>query len=470
MTDPSDPPKTGDTTWQSSTGTAADSGFPIHWLRQTSPYINTHRGRTFVVWFSGAMIESPNFTTLIHDLTLLSHLGVKLVLAHGLRTQIDDELSRRQIHPQFGTDPHSNQNRRITTTESLPAIAAVTGEVRCKLESAFSTGLPNSPMSGAQISLATGNLIVARPYGIRNGVDYQHTGEIRKLRVQRIHALLNADMVVSLSPVGYSPTGEIFNLLSEDVAMQAAIALGADKLIYLHDDAASIDRNLHELLANDQREASKLLPGKQDPSSIAGVIDRAKYACQQGVGRCHIVDATDSDALLQELFTRDGSGLLIDRGDYDNIRAADTNCVNGILELIKPLMTDGTLVMRTEQDLERQIDDFYVIEREGSVICCASLHFFTAANPTDSDVAELACLAVHPDFRASGKAADMLNYLIKVAKQQRCHKLFSLSTRTGDWFLEHGFAEDNTDLLQTLKKSDYPRTNPRGSRLYSMAI
>jgi len=441
---------------------ASDS--PIHWLRQTSPYINTHRGKTFVVWFSSSMIESDSFTTLVHDLTLLSHLGIKLVLIHSMRDQVDAELERREIESQYSTDSYSLQSMRITSTEALPAIAAVAGDIRCRLESAFSTGLPNSPMSGAQISLVSGNLIVARPYGIRDSVDYQHTGEIRKLRVQRIRTLLDADMVVVLSPVGYSLTGEMFNLLSEDVALQAAIEIAADKLIYLHDEANTIDPGLRELSATKQSGASQATTDQQptDPyhtGSINGAIERSKHACRHGVDRCHIVDAKNPDALLRELFTRDGSGLLINRGDYDNIRAADTHSVNGIMELIKPLMADGTLAYRTDQDLEREIQNFYIIEREGSVICCASLQTF-------DDIAELGCLAVHPDFRASGKATDMLDHLAVVARRMHCKQLCGLSTRTGDWFLEQGFKRGNAELLNQLERTE----NTRGSKLYVMDL
>jgi len=441
----------------------ATEHWPIDWLRQTSPYINTHRGKTFVIWFSGNMLEAEGFTSLIHDLTLLSHLGVKLVLVHGMRSQIDTELGHCNITPEFGSLKNDTQRPRITTTESLPALATATGKIRCKLESSFSTGLPNSPMSGAQITLGSGNFIVAKPYGIRDGIDYQHTGEIRKIRVQKIRSMLDSEMVVLLSPVGYSPTGEILNLLSEDVAMQAAIELAADKLIYLHTDADTIASNLHELSANDQRDSSRLLVNSSDSinsaGSISAVIEKSKHACRHGVERCHIVDAKSRDALLQELFTRDGSGLLINHGNYDNIRQADTNSVNGIMELIKPLITDGTLAPRTEQDLEREIHNFYIVEREGSVICSASLK-------TNEGVAELGCLAVHPDFRASGKASEMLEHLIKVAKNNHCKKMFGLSTRTGDWFIEQGFVEASVDSLP----DSFQTRNSRGSRLYVLNL
>ena len=69
--------------------------FPIEWLRHTSPYINTHRGSTFVVWVSGTHVKEETFANLVHDLTLLCHLGVRLVLVHGMRPQIDAELTVR---------------------------------------------------------------------------------------------------------------------------------------------------------------------------------------------------------------------------------------------------------------------------------------------------------------------------------------------------------------------------------------
>ena len=435
----------------------------MDWFRQTSPYINTHRGKTFVVWFSGDMLDTSIFTSLVHDLTLLSHLGIRLVLVHGMRPQIDQQLAIGGLTPEYAADSGSLQPMRITTTETLPAVTNAVATVRSKLESAFSTGLPNSPMSGAQITLASGTFIVAKPYGIRDGIDYQHTGEVRKVRKQKIASLLDADMVTLLSPIGYSQTGEMFNLLSEDVAMHAAIALGADKLIYFHQDTGAINSEVREVSASSHGDLSDLIQANdntQDLQSLHTVIERSMQACNAGVSRGHIVDAQQSDALLRELFTRDGSGLMIDSGNYDNIRAADSNSVNGIMGLIKPLIEDGTLLYRSEQDLEREIQNFYIIEREGSVICCASLVMY------DNNTAELGCLVVHPDFRASGKASDILQHLTKTARRTGCDTLFVLSNRSGDWFLQQGFTEDNSTPLPETREA----TNNRGSKVFSIRL
>jgi len=456
---------------QSDNQKQTEAGWSGDWLRQTSPYINAHRGSTFVVWFSGELLNRPEFTTMVHDLTLLSHLGVKLVLVHGNRPQIDAELERNNVSSEFrvlgrstsnsatpnSKETHDVNAQRITTEQAMPAVRNAIATVRTAVESAFSTGLPNSPMSGAQITVASGNFIVAKPYGIHNGIDYHHTGDIRKIRAEKINALLDANLVVLLSPLGFSPTGEVFNVLSEDVAMRTAMALKADKLIYLHHEPQNNKNPIREISATDLRDAAQLLPNAS--LSLHATVNRSLTACRHGVIRSQIVDATQKDALLKELFTRDGSGLLIDSGQFDNIRLADTENLSGIMELIRPLIDDGTLLDRSEQDLEREIQNFYIIEREGSVICCASLKVY-------EHTAELGCLAVHPDFRDSGKATDMLTYLAKIAKQSCCNKLFALSTRSGDWFLEHGFQADVPTSLPDARNTSMDR----GSKVFTLNI
>lgn len=439
------------------------SSFPLQWLRQTSPYINTHRGKTFVVWLSDASLERESFKNLVHDLTLLSHLGVKLVLVHGMRSQIDSTLKAQGIAAQFANPWKSNdsaQQMRVTTSEILPALQSICGQLRCHIESLFTTGLPNTPMSGSRVTMCSGNFVIAKPFGVRNGVDYIHTGEIRKIRVASINQLLDLGMIVLMQPIGYSPTGELFNLLAEDVATQTATNLKADKLIFVHDQTDNLARAIGGV-----REISITIDGfphELPPhlKSIKSVVQNAALACQRGVTRCHIVSSMQDGALLKELFTRDGSGLLLDAGDYDSIRAATTRDVAGIKALIQPLIDEGILLNRSEQDLERSIEDFFVAEREGSVIASASLTIFTTQ-------AEIGCLAVHPDFRASGKATDMLHYLIRKARARGCDQLFAMSTRSGDWFREHGFLQGN---LASIPVDEQRIVNNRGSKVYVLDI
>lgn len=433
--------------------------FPLEWLRHTSPYINTHRQKTFVVWLSDELLERDSFKNLVHDLTLLSHLGVRLVLVHGMRKQIDQAMLEAGIVAEFANPSETNDGNhlmRITTSAMLPTLQSLLGILRSRIESLFSTGLPNTPMSGSRVTICSGNFVVARPFGVRLGVDYCHTGEIRKVRVNTINDLLDLGAVVLMQPAGYSPTGEFFNLHAEDVATQTAVDLQADKLIFLHhqtDDLATALGGTREISVGAHGFQQALPVALAD---IRSIVHNAAFACHRGVNRCHIVSSLHDGALLKELFTRDGSGLLLDAGDYDAIRSATTRDVAGIKALIQPLIDDGTLLSRSEQDLERCIDQFYVAEREGSVIGCASLTVF-------DQQAELGCLAVHPDFRASGKAADMVQYLVKEARNQSCTQLFALTTRSGDWFQEQGFLPAR---LSEVPIDENRIASNRGSKVY----
>jgi amino-acid N-acetyltransferase len=427
--------------------------FPLDWLRHTSPYINTHRGRTFVVWFDGETVQSASFANLVNDLTLLSHLGIKLVLVHGMRPQIDRELAATGLTSEF-------ENRvRITASDALPGLHGALGKVRCAIESAFSTGLPNTPMSGAQVTLCSGNLVIAKPYGVRNGIDFGHTGEVRRIRTRTIRQLLDMGTIVLLSPVGYSPTGEMFNLHAEEIASQAAIELQADKLIYLHSDSQAFDTQLGEIAA-----ASYLRGDSEIPSSLADLqhfITLCADACDRGVARAHLVSSRIDGALLKELFTRDGGGLMVHSGTYDSLRRATSADVSGIYDLIEPLVREGILVERSEQDLERSIAEYYVAERDGTVIACASLTVYQTQ-------AELGCLAVHPDFRASGKAGDILRLLIERARDANCTELFALTTRSPDWFRQHGFTlSTHTDLPPARNRQD---AISRGSKVLRLRL
>ncbi|OED36903.1 amino-acid N-acetyltransferase [Chromatiales bacterium (ex Bugula neritina AB1)] len=446
-----------------------DTDFPIHWLRHTSPYINTHRDSTIVIWFNGELLDSAGFASFVHDLTLLSHLGVRLVLVHGMRPQIDVALAIEGIEARFGppgsgATSQSGNRVRITDSQVLPALHTALGKIRCQIESAFSSGLPNTPMSGAQVTVAGGNFVVAKPYGIRDGIDYCHTGEVRKFRKSEVNQLLDSGMVVLLSPIGYSPTGELLNLHAEDVALQAAIDLNADKLVFLHKSVSQTPDTeaamLREISATDSTFSVKSLPESLAP--LESVIERSLHACQNGVQRCHIVSSEQDGALLKELFTRDGSGLLIDSGSYDTIREASNRDVAGIMQLIKPLIDDGILISRSEQDLERQLSEFIVAERDGTVIACASLTVYEYQ-------AELGCLAVHPQFRHSGKAAELLQYLIRAARKSRCTELFALTTRSGDWFREQGFIPAELRQLPAVRNSLRDQTRS-GSKLYTLDL
>ena len=402
----------------------------VHWFRNSSPYINAHRGRTFVVMLSGELLDGPRLPTLIHDLALLNSLGIKLVLVHGARPQISARLAESGIESTF------EQHMRITDSAALNGVMAAVGALRLKLEGLFSMGLANSP---------------AKPVGVRNGFDYQHTGEVRRIEVDAIRQQLNNSNVVLLSPLGCSPTGELFNVNAEEVASTAAIALGADKLILMGDDLRLADPEGNLVRELSPQQAGKLLAGDQyEDNGVDRQLTAACHAASNGVGRAHLIDANDDGALLKELFTRDGCGTLVTRETYETLRGARIDDVGGILELIEPLEADGTLVRRSRELLENEIQRFAIIERDGMVIACAALYPF----PEDK-TGELACVAVHPGYRKGERGAQLLAYVERRAKEQGLTSLFVLTTLTAHWFQQQGFELAGVEALPGARKSLY---------------
>jgi len=430
----------------------------VHAFRNSAPYINAHRGRTFVIVFGGEAVSDPAFADLIHDIALLNSLGVRLVLVHGARPQIEQRLRARDAEIRYVN------GLRVTDDAALPAVKEAIGCVRIEIEALLSMGLANSPMAGARIQVATGNYVIARPLGVRNGVDYRHTGEVRRIETEIIERQLKDGAIVLLSPLGYSPTGEVFNLSAEDVAGSAALALRADKLLCLVEGTGLLDarKRLIQQLTPPQAEA--ILNSKRAlPEDVARHLASAVRASRGGVRRAHLVSRNADGALLQELFTRDGIGTLITAEAYEEIRAAGIDDVGGILELIAPLETDGILVRRSRERLETEIGHFTVAERDGMIVACAALY-----PSVDERVGELACLAVHADYRGAGRGDALLAQLERQAIDLGLQRLFVLTTHTAHWFRERGFEPADIKALPVARQALY--NWQRNSKVFIKAL
>ena len=417
----------------------------IHWFRSTSPYVNAHRGRTFVLVFSGESVKSRDFDSLTHDIAILNSLGIRLVLVHGARAQIDKHLTRNDITSNY------HKGLRITGLKALDAVKEAVGGIRVEIESRLSMGIHNTPMSGAQLRVASGNFVTAQPLGVIEGVDFQHTGEVRRLDTQAMQSRLDQGDIILLSPLGYSPSGEVFNLSAEDVATTAAIELQADKLLFLLDGATLRDSKRQLIKELTPVLADKLLQGKKSLSDeLRTHLRSAAHACRFGVRRAHLIQRKLDGALLQELYTRDGVGTMITSESYEQLRAASINDVSGIIELIKPLEQKGTLVKRSREILEMEIDRFTVIERDGLIIGCAALYPYMAEKSC-----ELSCLVIHPDYREQQRGAQLLQHCEKQARSLGIKKVFVLTTQTSHWFQENGFSKTDTKNLPMKRKNLY---------------
>ena len=428
----------------------------VTWLRHATPYINAHRERTFVIMLPGDGVAHANFGNIVHDLVLLHSLGVRLVLVHGSRPQINARLAARGLSPRY------HQDLRITDSDTLECVIEAVGQLRFAIEARLSMDTAASPMQGARLRVSGGNFVTARPMGVIDGVDLDHTGEVRRIDCKGIKRLLDDRSIVLLSSLGYSPTGEIFNLACEDVATRAAIDLKADKLVLYGSTQGLLD---------EQGQLIRELRPPQVPAHLqrlgsdyqAELLDAAAQACRGGVARSHIVSYVENGALLRELFTRDGDGTLLDPEQFESLREAGIEDVGGLIELIAPLEDQGILVRRSREVLEREIEQFSIVERDGSIIACAALYPIA-----ESDAGELACLAVNPAYRHGGRGDELLERIEARAKALGLTRLFVLTTKTSHWFQERGFVPSSVNELPSARASLY--NFQRNSKVFAKAL
>ena len=429
----------------------------VRWLRQVAPYVHAFRGRTFVIGFGGELFtERQRFLSFVHDLNLLAALGIRLVLVHGARPQIEAELKARGARSRYA------QGLRITDEAALKAMKQAAGVLRIEIEAVLSQGLPRSPMAGAQIRVNSGNFITARPIGVRKGVDFLYTGAVRKVDAFAIRGALDAGELVLVAHVGYSPTGEVFNLSWEDVAESVAVALRAEKLL-MFTDKLPLDRKEQVISELTAHEADALARKGDVTAQTARALEHAVRALAGGVGRAHLVSRRVPGSLLLELFTHTGVGTMVTADALEKLRPARIEDVGGMIGVIEPLEADGTLVKRSRELLEAEIGNFMVVEHDGVIRGCAALYPFA-----DDKSAEFACLAVAPEYRDAGYGERLLLACQERAKALKLRKLFALTTHAAHWFIEQGFKPADVNALPARRQELYNWR--RGSKVFIKRI
>ncbi|MCK2362170.1 amino-acid N-acetyltransferase [Escherichia coli] len=420
----------------------------VEGFRHSVPYINTHRGKTFVIMLGGEAIEHENFSSIVNDIGLLHTLGIRLVVVYGARPQIDANLAAHHHEPLY------HKNIRVTDAKTLELVKQAAGTLQLDITARLSMSLNNTPLQGAHINVVSGNFIIAQPLGVDDGVDYCHSGRIRRIDEDAIHRQLDSGAIVLMGPVAVSVTGESFNLTSEEIATQLAIKLKAEKMIgFCSSQGVTNDDGdiVSELFPNEAQARVEAQEEKGDYNSgTVRFLRGAVKACRSGVRRCHLISYQEDGALLQELFSRDGIGTQIVMESAEQIRRATINDIGGILELIRPLEQQGILVRRSREQLEMEIDKFTIIQRDNTTIACAALYPFP-----EEKIGEMACVAVHPDYRSSSRGEVLLERIAAQAKQSGLSKLFVLTTRSIHWFQERGFTPVDIDLLPESKKQLY---------------
>ncbi|WP_133543344.1 amino-acid N-acetyltransferase [Mesocricetibacter intestinalis] len=416
----------------------------VQWFRQSTPYVNMHRGKTFVIMLDGDAIASPNFINIISDISLLHSLGIRLIIVFGARVQIDQLLAQHNIRSTY------HKNIRITDMQTLELAKQAVGQLNYEITARLSVRLPHSPI----LNVVSSNFVLAQPIGVDEGVDYMLSGKIRRIEVENIKQHLDNNSIVLMGPIAPSVTGETFNLPFEDIAAQVAVKLQAEKLIGFAAPQGILDENHCTISDLGPQEAEKILAGliKNElyHSPQARFLQAAIEVCRTGVKRAHLISYDEDGSLLQELFTRDGVGTQLSMQNSEDIRIATEKDIPGLLELIHPLEQQGILVKRSREQLEMNIANYTIIDRDGVIIACAALNIYA-----DEKMAEMACVAVHPDYRNSSRGDILLEAIQKRAQSAGIEKLFVLTTRTVHWFQERGFHLAAVEDLPQEKRAHY---------------
>jgi amino-acid N-acetyltransferase len=423
----------------------------IPWFRAVAPYIHAYRGKTFVVGMAGELIAAGKLNAFVQDLAILHAMGIKLVLVHGFRPQVDEQLAAK------GHSSRYSHGIRITDAITLDCAQEAAGQLRFEIEAAFSQGLPNTPMANATVRVVSGNFLTARPVGIVDGVDFIHSGLVRRVDSATIRRAIDIGALVLLSPFGFSPTGEAFNLRMEEVATATAIALQADKLLFMteiagiREDPDNLESEIDtELALADARRLLGTLPAPVAPSDLGFYLQHCVKACEGGVERSHILPFAVDGAILQEIFTHDGIGTMVVDEKLERLREATADDVGGILQLIEPFERDGTLVRRERTEIERDIANYTVISHDGVIFGCAALYAYP-----ESRTGEMAALTVSPAVQGEGDGERILKRVEQRAKAQGLDSIFVLTTRTMHWFIKRGFAQVDPDWLPEARKRKY---------------
>lgn len=416
----------------------------VSWLRSAAPYVHLHHGRTFVISFAGEVVADKTLLNhLVMDVSLIASMGMRVVLVHGSRPQIEELMRLRKLEGQF------YKGVRITGPQELECVKEACGETRFDIEAAFSQGLPNTPMQHSRIKVVSGNFVTARPMGIIDGVDYLHTGVVRKVDAESIQDLLSRGNIVLVSPTGFSPTGEAFNLTTEDVATAIAVAIHADKLILsVGVDGVRVQGEKQQDLTAQQAQA--LIQSKQVDDEDVYNLGYALRAIKGGVDRVHIVPYAMDGGILTELFTHDGVGTMISTENMESLREATIDDVAAIVKLLEPFEAEGILVKRPREKIEREISHFTVLEHDGIIYGSAALYPYPEA-----EIGEMAAVAVHPDYQGAGDGDRLLRRIEQRAREAGLKRIFVLTTRTAHWFIKRGFEEATVENLPIEKQRMY---------------
>ncbi|MCB1235873.1 MAG: amino-acid N-acetyltransferase [Verrucomicrobiae bacterium] len=390
-------------------------------LRGILQYVPQFRGRTFVVALDGDVLATRNFPNILLDLAVLRSLNVRIVLVHGAARQIRALAEKRGV-------PLSNSDGTGVTDDatlevSLDAITRLSNSVMQNL-------------TAIRVRAATANAVIAHPAGIIGGVDRQHTGTIDRIDTGVLESFLDQEILPVVPPIGYDGSGRTLRVNSDAVAMEVAISLKASKIIFLttaDPDFGEAAEGRRQFDAN-AAEALRLAVQESVPPGLFSKLRHAIRACREGVARVHIVNGKRDDALLAELFSNEGVGVMVFADAYRKVRPATRQDVDEMLLMMRQAVEDEMLVERTREEILNRLTDYAVMEIDGNIVGCVAVH-----GDPEAKACEVACLYTKRAHEGLGYGRRLVAEAEKMARQRGAGAVFALSTQTAGFFERLGY-------------------------------
>ena len=425
----------------------AQSSF-IQNFRLSAKYINLFNQNIFVIALSGYVFNEDQFEKIAQDINILHSLKIKVILVYGARPQVESILVKNKIPVRLV------KNMRVTSSAALKHVIEVNGAIRNKIEATLST--IKSVSEGMRLS--SGNFLTAMPVGIIDGIDMESTGKIRGVDVEAIKNKLNHHEIVIVSPIGYSPIGQIFNLSYEQTAANIAAAINADKLIY-YVDANGILNERGELIPElTSEKAHKLIshieekPSPESAQNLSyddfNILKSSVFAIKNKIKKVHLINRHIDGSLIEELFTEKGSGTILTEFSLESFRKATEGDIKNIYRILFPLKKRKILIGRDLTQIKGMINQFYVLEHDKKFVGCVSLNSF-------KESLELASFSIEPKYQRLGFGKKLLKLCELEAKKLKYDEIFILTTQSEHWFAENGFKEKSKELMPTFKKKTY---------------
>jgi amino-acid N-acetyltransferase len=407
-------------------------------LRGILQYVPRFQGQIFIIAIDGSIVADENFGNLLVDIAVLRSLGIKLVLVHGIGHQIQELSVMRKI-------PISNADGTGLTDAATLDLAI---RASSRVSHALVEGLTQNTLK-----CATTNAVRALPLGIIRGVDQQFTGKVERIDRDFLSELIEKQIVPVVSPIGFGPDGRSLRVNSDLLAAELAEALHATKIIYLTPQPGlEIDDEIrHDISIDALRKIIETETSRVSPESLSKAQHAVK-AIETGTPRVHILDGRVFDSLLNEIFSSDGVGSLVYGNDYQQIRKARKGDVRLIYNLTRAAVRREELINRTQQAIEKNIDQFFVYEIDENIIAVVTLYFY----PDKPQLAEVGSLYVMPFYHNRGIGKKMVEYACLQAAERGVKTVIALSTQSIGFFTNVlGFEEATKEILPEMRLKLY---------------